>query len=531
MSPAVSHAFLHNLQSSLSGHDFSLPHLLLLLSGIFAISCWAWRRSAQKTGSPSLPPGPAGLPLVGNLPFLDPELHTYFTALARKYGPVLKLQLGKKLGVVVTSPATAREVLKDNDVTFANRDVPVAARAATYGGCDVVWTPYGPEWRMLRKVCVLSLLSNHKLDSVYDLRRKEVRKTVGYLRIRAGSPVNVGEQMFLTVLNVITSMLWGGTVQGEERERLGADFRQVVSDITDLLGKPNISDFYPSLARFDLQGIERQMKELAKSFDGIFEQMIEKRLKMDREGGNGSLDGGENSRDFLQFLLELKDEEDAKTPLTMTGLKALLMDMVVGGTDTSSNTIEFAVAEVMNKPSVLSKIQRELEAVVGKDNIVEESHIRRLPYLHAVMKETLRLHPATPLLVPHCPSVNCTVGGYMVPKGSRVFINVWAIHRDPSIWSNSLEFHPERFLHSKCDYGGNDFNYMPFGAGRRICVGIAMAERMVLYSLATLFHSFDWKLPEGEKMDLTEQFGIVLKKKKPLVAIPSPRLSNPRLYE
>ncbi|XP_010053414.2 flavonoid 3'-monooxygenase CYP75B137, partial [Eucalyptus grandis] len=506
------------------GNDFSLPHLLLLLSGILAICCWAWLLLAHKKTSPSLPPGPAGLPLVGNLPFLDPELHTYFAALARMYGPVLKLQLGKKLGVIVTSPATAREVLKDNDVIFANRDVPIAGRAASYGGSDIVWTPYGPEWRMLRKVCVLKMLSNHTLDSVYDLRRREVRKTVGYFRVRAGSPVNVGEQMFLTVLNVITSMLWGGTVQGEERESLGADFRQVVSDMTELLGKPNVSDFYPGLARFDFQGIEKRMKGLGKRFDGIFEKMIAQRLRMER-------DGRSHCKDFLQFLLELKDEEDAKTPLTMTGLKALLMDMVVGGTDTSSNTVEFAMAEILNKPSVLSKIQNELETVVGKDNIAEESHIPKLSYLHAVMKESLRLHPALPLLVPHCPSATCTVGGYTVPKGSRVFINVWAIHRDPSIWSDPLEFNPERFLHDKGDYSGNDFNYFPFGSGRRICAGIAMAERMVLYSLATLLHSFDWKLPEGEKMDLREQFGIILKKKMPLVAIPSPRFSDPRLYD
>ncbi|XP_030524724.1 flavonoid 3'-monooxygenase CYP75B137-like [Rhodamnia argentea] len=525
MSPTISHPLLRSLRSSLSWHDFSFPHSLLLLSAIFAICCWAWLRLTQKKTSPSLPPGPTGLPLVGNLPFLDPELHTYFAALARTHGPVLRLQLGKKLGVIVTSPATAREVLKDNDVVFANRDVPVAGRAASYGGSDIVWTPYGPEWRMLRKVCVLKMLSNHTLDSVYELRRREVRKTVGYFRIRAGSPVNVGEQMFLTVLNVITSMMWGGTVQGEERESLGTDFRQVVSDMTELLGKPNISDFYPGLARFDFQGIEKRMKGLAKRFDGIFEKMIEQRLKMERDGGS------EEGRDFLEFLLKLKDEEDAKTPLTMTGLKALLMDMVVGGTDTSSNTVEFAMAEIMNRPSVVRKIQDELETVVGKDNIVEESHIPKLPYLHAVMKESLRLHPALPLLVPHCPSATCTIGGYTVPQGSRVFVNVWAIHRDPSIWSHPLEFDPERFLHGKGDYSGNDFNYFPFGSGRRICAGIAMAERMVLFSLATLFHSFDWKLPEGEKMDLTEQFGIVLKKKTPLVAIPSPRFSDPRLYE
>jgi cytochrome P450 len=204
--------------------------------------------------------------------------------------------------------------------------------------------------------------------------------------------------------------------------------------------------------------------------------------------------------------------------------------MVVGGSDTSSNAIEFAFAEVMNKPEVMRKAQDELDRVVGKDNIVEESHIHKLPYLHAIMKESLRLHPVLPLLIPHCPSETCTIGGFSVPKGARVFINVWAVHRDPSIWENPLEFKPERFLNSKFDYSGSDFNYLPFGSGRRICAGIAMAERMFLYFLATLLHSFDWKLPEGKQMDLTEKFGIVLKLKNPLVAIPTPRLSNPALY-
>jgi cytochrome P450 len=204
--------------------------------------------------------------------------------------------------------------------------------------------------------------------------------------------------------------------------------------------------------------------------------------------------------------------------------------MVVGGSDTSSNAIEFAFAEVMNKPEVMRNAQDELDRVVGKDNIVEESHIHKLPYLHAIMKESLRLHPVLPLLIPHCPSETCTIGGFSVPKGARVFINVWAVHRDPSIWENPLEFKPERFLNSKFDYSGSDFNYFPFGSGRRICAGIAMAERMFLYFLATLLHSFDWKLPEGKQMDLTEKFGIVLKLKNPLVAIPTPRLSNPALY-
>ncbi|XP_052210696.1 flavonoid 3'-monooxygenase CYP75B137-like [Diospyros lotus] len=501
-----------------------------LVALIFSWVVWILSGKSRTGRQPPLPPGPPGLPIVGNLPFLDPELHTYFANLALEYGPILTLRLGKKVGIVVTSPSIAREVLRDQDITFANRDVPAAGKEAAYGGRDIVWTPYGPEWRMLRKVCVREMLSNASMDSVYALRRRELRRTINYIYRRRGSPVNIGEKMFLNVLNVITNMLWGGTVKGEERGSLGAEFRTVVAEITELLGKPNISDFFPGLAPFDLQGIRKQLKGLTRRFDRIFEVMIDQRLDM--EEGKG--DGDKETKDFLQLLLKLKQEGDSgetKTPLTMTHIKALLMDMVVGGTDTTSNAMEFAMAEMMKNPEIMRKAQQELDEVVGRDNIVEESHTHNLPFLYAVMKEALRVHPALPLLVPHCPSQSCVVGGYTIPKGARVFINVWAIHRDPSIWENPLEFDPERFLVSKFDYSGNDFSYFPFGSGRRICAGTAMAERMFMFSLASLLHSFEWKLPEGEEMEVSEKFGIVLKKKTPLVAIPTPRLSDPALYD
>jgi cytochrome P450 len=314
------------LQSLCNGND-QLSRLLFSLFVICTLSLYAWiytKKYRKGTPPAPLPPGPRGLPLVGNLLSLDPELHSYFAGLAQTHGPILKLRLGNKLGIVVSSPSLARQVLKDHDLTFANRDVPAGARAVAYGGCDIVWTPYGPEWRMLRKVCVLKMLSNTTLNSVYMLRRKQVRETVGYFYGQAGSPVNVGEQMFLTVLNVITNMLWGGTIEGDQRSSLGTEFREVVSEITDLLGKPNISDFYPGLARFDLQGIVRKMDGLGQKFDRIFNEVIDQRLKIDREAGPGNVSGNER-QDFLQFLLKLKDEGDSETPMTMIHLKALLM--------------------------------------------------------------------------------------------------------------------------------------------------------------------------------------------------------------
>ncbi|XP_019182828.1 PREDICTED: geraniol 8-hydroxylase-like [Ipomoea nil] len=504
------------LHDSLQAATFS--YALALLGALWFAWMFIFKKSGN--GQPPLPPGPRPLPLVGNLLSLDPELHTYFAALSKVHGPIYTLWLGKKPGIIISSPAMASEVLKDQDTTFANRDVPVVGREATYGGKDIVWTPYGPEWRMLRKVCVREMLSNSTLDSVYDLRRQEIRQTMKFFYDHAGRTVNIGEQMFLTILNVITGMMWGGTVKGKEREILGSEFREIVAEMTELLGLPNVSDFYPGLAKFDLQGMQGKMKKVAGKLDKIFQGVIDQRLKMDEK----------ESKDFLQVLLQLKDEGDEKTPFTITHLKSLLMDMVVGGTDTTSNAIEFAMAEIMNKPEVMNKLQEEVDAVVGKDNTVEESHIHQLPYLYAVMKETLRLHPTLPLLVPHCPTQTCLVGGYTVPKGSRVFVNVWAIHRDPSIWENPLEFRPERFLDSKWDFTGKDFNYFPFGSGKRICAGMASAERMFMYALASMIHSFDWKMGEGEKLELSEKFGIVLKKRNPLVAIPTPRLSHSTLY-
>lgn len=265
---------------------------VIALVGTWWLLLSIFKKSSTET--PPLPPGPRGLPLVGNLLSLDPELHTYFTNLARTYGPIYSLKLGNRTGIVISSPALAREVLRDQDTVFANRDVPVAGKEATYGGNDIVWKPYGPEWRMLRKVCVLEMLGKHMLDSVYSLRKKELRRMIKYMYNEAGAPVNVGEQMFLNVMNVITSMMWGGTMKGEQKAVLGAEFRQAVTEMTALLGMPNVSDFYPALVRFDLQGIQKKMKVLVKRFDGIFEKIIGERL--------GKETTGEECKDFLQVF-------------------------------------------------------------------------------------------------------------------------------------------------------------------------------------------------------------------------------------
>ncbi|KAL0409542.1 UNVERIFIED_CONTAM: cytochrome [Sesamum radiatum] len=259
----------------------------------------------------------------------------------------------------------------------------------------------------------------------------------------------------------------------------------------------------------------------------IYEDIIARCRKMSSEEMKR-----EGKKDFLQVLLELQEKEDPEMPISLSQIKAILMDVVGGGTDTSATTIEWVMADLLNNPEAMEKVQKELSEVVGLNNIVEEFHLPRLKYLEAVLKETMRLHPAVPLLVPRSPNQTSIVGGYTVPKGATVFINVGWIQRDPSIWDSPSEFKPERFLdgNEKCDFSGNSFHYLPFGSGRRVCAGMPLAEKMLMYLLASLLHSFEWKLPDGEAVDMSDTFGIVLRKTTPLLAIPSPKLSEPNLY-
>ncbi|CAF1702443.1 unnamed protein product [Brassica oleracea] len=286
------------------------PYAILVLTTIITVFWFLLKRSPQ----PPLPPGPRGLPIVGNLPFLKPDLHTYFRNLAQEYGPIFKLNFGSKLTVVVNTPSLAREILKEQDINFSNRDVLLTARAITYGGLDLVWLPYSAEWRMLRKVCVLKLLNRKTLDSIYELRRKEIRERTRFLyeKSQEEAAVNVGDQLFVTMMNLTINMLWGGSVKAEEMESVGTEFKVVVSEITRLLGEPNISDFFPWLARFDLQGLLKQMRVCARELDAIFDGAIEKMPKLE------SKDDGE-CKDFLQQLMKLKDQEPTRRfPLRLT---------------------------------------------------------------------------------------------------------------------------------------------------------------------------------------------------------------------
>ncbi|GMN39332.1 hypothetical protein TIFTF001_008554 [Ficus carica] len=200
--------------------------------------------------------------------------------------------------------------------------------------------------------------------------------------------------------------------------------------------------------------------------------------------------------------------------------------MFFAGSETTSTSIEWAMAELLLNPEAMAKAKAELTRSIGPNRRLEETDIDNLPYLNAVVKETLRLHPPVPLLVPREAKNDTNFMGYSIPKNTKVLINAWAIGRDPDAWDDPLCFKPERFLASKLDYKGQDFEYIPFGAGRRICVGLALAHRLLHVTLGSLIHEFEWKLGgqvTPETLDMKERLGITSRKLEPLLAVPTKR--------
>lgn len=201
--------------------------------------------------------------------------------------------------------------------------------------------------------------------------------------------------------------------------------------------------------------------------------------------------------------------------------------MFVAGTDTSTSVVDWTMSELMRNSKLMQTVKDELKQVVGEriegEYAVRESHLSHLHYLQACIKESLRLHPPAPLLLPRQALEACEVMNYTIPKDCRVMVNAWAIGRDPNVWKDPLTFSPERFLNSIVDYKGKDFELAPFGAGRRMCPGLPLASRVIKLILASLIHTFDWSLPDGiqpSQLNMNERFGLTLDREQPLLLVP-----------
>ncbi|TVU04440.1 hypothetical protein EJB05_49982, partial [Eragrostis curvula] len=349
--------------------------------------------------------------------------------------PNLSIWVGRFPTVVVSSPDAAHEVLRNADL--AGRTVLDAWRAEGHAANSVIFLPPRDKWRALPRFATTELFAKGRLDARQLLRQEKARELVRHVSERAasGEAVDVGHAVFVTAMDLMTCTFFSVDLATRE-------LRHMVKAASLLAAKPTISDIFPAVAAADLQGARRKMGTLVRHGHRIFDQQFMRRRR-ERDAGEPSKD------DMIDVMIDREHEwKQAGSRLNYDAVRGLF------------------------------QVKEELKTVTGTKTAVEESDISKLPYLQAVVKETLRLHPAVSFSF-YRAMATTQVQGYTIPKGSNIMLNIWAIHRKPDIWTDPDEFMPERFIGKDISFWGKDFELIPFGAGRRICLGLPLAHRMV----------------------------------------------------
>ncbi|WVZ58949.1 hypothetical protein U9M48_009164 [Paspalum notatum var. saurae] len=483
-----------------------VPLLLVVLLRHFTVAARSNNREQKRMPPPS---SPRAMPLIGHLHHLiagGGHPHVSLRNLAARQrqqqggggGGFMLLRLGTVPTLVVSSSHAALQVLRTHDRSFASRPRSVIGDILAYGPLDVGFAPYGEWWRQAKKLVTTHLLTAKKVQSYRAAREEEVGTVMGKIRGAAAAHVAVDMSKLLSSFtnDVLCRAVAGRSFRVEGRNKV---FRELIDAGMVILGGFSLENFYPGLAKVAggvLTWPARRRAEMLRSrWDNTFDALIDEHVQ-EREmmvAGGGDVQVQEEESDFIHVLLSVQGEYG----LTRNGIKGILADMFTAGTGMAYLVLEFAMAELMLHQHAFAKLQAEVREIVlprNQETINEGNLSSGMAYLKAVVKETLCLHPPLPLLVPHLCIEDCDVDdGYMVPAGTTVFINAWAIGRDPS----------------SCP------------RGRRMCPGVNFALASIEIMLANLAYHFDWELPQGvHRIDMTEVFGLTVRRKEKLLLIP-----------
>nr|BAM68820.1 putative cytochrome P450 monooxygenase CYP71AV11v1 [Artemisia capillaris] len=495
------------MKSILKAMALSLTSSIALATIVFFV---IYKFTTRSKSTKNSLPEPWRLPIIGHMHHLIGTIpHRGLMDLARKYGSLMHLQLGEVSAIVVSSPKAAKEIFTTYDITFGNRPETLSGEIIGYHNTDIVFAPYGEYWRQVRKICTLDLLSAKKVKSYQSLREEECWNLVQEIKASgSGRPVNPSENIFKLIAMIFCRAAFGKGIK-EHKE-----FTENVKEMLKETGGMDVADIFPSKKFLHhLSGKRARLTSIHKKLDNIINNVVAEHNVKTASKTNETL---------LDVLLRLKDS--AEFQLTADNVKAIIVDMFTAGTDTSATTIEWAISELIKCPRAMEKVQTELrKALNGKEKIHEED-IKELSYLNLVIKETLRLHPPLPLLLRRECHQAVNLAGYDIPNKARLIFNVFAINRDPEFWKDAETFIPERFENSSTSIMGAEYEYLPFGAGRRMCPGSALGLANVQLPLANILYHFNWKLPNGasyDQIDMTERFGLTVVRQSELLLVPS----------
>ncbi|VVB04112.1 unnamed protein product [Arabis nemorensis] len=420
------------------------------------------------------------------------------------------VKLGKVPTVIISSSETARQALKDHDLNCWPREL-------SYNYVDIAFSPFDDYWKEVRKLVVQELFSTKQVNSIQPIKEEEVKKLIDSMAESASqkTQVNLNEKFLALTVSVLCRAAFGVSFEGTVLSN--GRLNKLVREAYEMLGSFSASDYIPyagwMVDRFS--GLEGRRDKSVQDLDAFYEQMFDLH-KEEKEKG---------SEDFVDVLLRLEKEETVvgNDKFTRNHIKAILMNILLAGMDTSSITMTWAMAELARNPRVMKKVQSEIRNQTVNKFMISLDDTNQLNYLKMVIKETWRLHPPVPLLVPREVMSEFEINGYKIEPKTQLYVNVWAIGCDQDTWKDPEMFLPERFIDNNIDAKGKHFELLPFGSGRRICPAIYMGTTMVEFGLANMLYHFDWKLPEGmvvEDIDMEEYPGLTVSKKNELLLVP-----------
>ncbi|XP_010539173.1 PREDICTED: dihomomethionine N-hydroxylase-like [Tarenaya hassleriana] len=518
------------------------PFLVLFITLIIV---WFARyypiRSTKISRGRELPPGPRGWPMVGNLVGLitNRSVHTWIHCVMNEMQTEIAcFHFGNVHVITITSDQIAREVLKEKDSVLADRPESYSASLVSNGFKALIFCHYGDQWKKMRRVMTSELMSPGRLNWLLDARTMEADNLLAYVHTlyKQSETVNVRDIARTYGYAVMMRMMFGrrylkemstediGSLGPMEREHVDAIFHAL-----DCTFSFQISDFIPCLRSWGLDRHEEKVREASETIDKYNEGIIDERIEIwrDRE------EGKEGVGDWLDILISLKDAE-GKPLLTPADIKAECKDICVATMDNPANNVEWTLAELLNRPDTLKRAVDELDIVVGKDRLVQESDIPKLNYIKSCCRESYRLHPVAPFLPPHIAIEDTTLAGYFVPKGSHVMVSRVGLGRSPKIWEDPHVFKPERHISrdgcsEEVSLMEPEMRFVTFSTGRRGCIGVKIGTYMTVMLLARLLQGFTWSLPPDlGRVELVESVTSLLMAKALVLSV-EPRLA-PHMY-
>ncbi|XP_042501716.1 trans-cinnamate 4-monooxygenase [Macadamia integrifolia] len=470
-----------------------------------------------------LPPGPLPVPVFGNWLQVGDDLnHRNLTDLTRRFGDIFLLRMGQRNLVVVSSPDLAKDVLHTQGVEFGSRTRNVVFDIFTGKGQDMVFTVYGEHWRKMRRIMTVPFFTNKVVQQYRFGWEEEAARVVDDVKKMpeaSTTGIVLRKRLQLMMYNNMYRIMFDRRFESEEdplfmklkalngeRSRLAQSFEY------------NYGDFIPILRPF-LRGYLKICKEVKERRLQLFKDyFLEDRKKLSSTKATDN----EGLKCAIDHILDAQK----KGEINEDNVLYIVENINVAAIETTLWSIEWGIAELVNHPEIQQKLRNELDTVLGPGVQVTEPDTYKLPYLQAVVKETLRLRMAIPLLVPHMNLNDAKLGGYEIPAESKILVNAWWLANNPAQWKNPEQFRPERFLEeeAKVEANGNDFRYLPFGVGRRSCPGIILALPILGITLGRLVQNFELSPPPGQsKLDTTEkggQFSLHILKHSTVVAKP-----------